>query len=250
MKNLRFTQTKNARLLEKINRIPGWIETKEALVLYNLARSLPQGATAVEIGSYQGKSTIWLGKALKRVKDSKLYSIDHHCGSPEKGESALTVNTWQQLNANIRKFGLSDLVFPIRKKSVEAASNFDSKIALLFIDGDHRPAAVAEDWRLWSKKINDGAWIVLHDATVLSGPWKIAKEKMLFSSYFRNIGMVGSMIYGRFCPTENLFVKIFCRLTNFFKYLFIISYVRIRKISWARSLKSLVLNFFHDFKKR
>lgn len=250
MKKLQFARTKNAQLLEKINRIPGWIETNEALLLYNLARNLPQGAAVVEIGSYQGKSTVWLGKALQRVENSRLYSIDHHCGSAEKGESALTVDTWRAFNANIQNFGLSKLVVPLRKKSIEAALAFNFKIDLLFLDGDHRPAAVAEDWRLWSKKLNDGAWVVLHDATVLPGPWKIARDKILFSPLFTEVGMKGSMIYGRQCPTDSHFAKLTRRLTNFFKYLFIISYVRIRKISWARSLKSLVLNFFHDFKKR
>ncbi len=250
MKLLKFKKIKNRQLLQSINRIPGWLEIKEALILYNLARALSRGAVAVEIGSYQGKSTVWLGKALKKVDFARLYSIDHHCGSPEKGESPRTVNTWQKFNQNLRKFHLTDLVVPIRKKSTDAVIDFKFNIDLLFIDGDHRPKAVAKDWQTWKGKLKNGAWVIFHDATVLPGPWKVARDNILFSSSFDKVKMTGSMIYGRQCLAGGYLEKGLRRLTNYFKYLFIISYVKMRRIIWVRNLKSLVLNFFYDCKKR
>ncbi len=250
MKRIRLNKSKNRKLINRINQINGWLDEKEALKLYEIARSLPPEAVIVEIGSYEGKSTVWLGKALRKNRTGKLYSVDHHIGSPEKGESEATVNTWEKFRQNINKFGLEETVTAIKKDSSWAVIDFDKRIDLLFIDGNHEFEEVDRDWRLWTKKLSENAWVVLHDATVLPGPWLVAKREVLLSSSFRRVGMKGSIIFGRLERKQGSFKKLFTRVINYLKYLYIISYVRMRKINWARNLKILTLNFFHDLKKR
>ncbi len=40
-------------------------DLREGEVLFHLARSLSKGSVAVEIGSWKGKSTAWLGKGIE-----------------------------------------------------------------------------------------------------------------------------------------------------------------------------------------
>src|SRR5262245_30143003 len=57
--------------------IPGWLSENEAIILYELARELPpEKPVAVEIGSWQGKSSLVLSKGMMGKAQPKLYCID------------------------------------------------------------------------------------------------------------------------------------------------------------------------------
>ena len=65
------------------NSIKGFIEDKEGEALYQYALEYSKKGNCLEIGSYCGKSALYIGSAVK--KNSKLlYSIDHHQGSEEQ----------------------------------------------------------------------------------------------------------------------------------------------------------------------
>src|SRR5688572_15498515 len=55
--------------------IPGWLTTTQAELLHEQARSLPDNATAVEMGSHQGRSTVVLAHALQE-RNGRLIAID------------------------------------------------------------------------------------------------------------------------------------------------------------------------------
>ena len=44
----------------------GWLNEAEGLLLYRLARNCSGKGVIVEIGSWKGRSTIWLGQARER----------------------------------------------------------------------------------------------------------------------------------------------------------------------------------------
>src|SRR5688572_30973126 len=54
----------------------------EGLALHEAARATPVDGPWLEIGSYCGKSAVYLGAAA-RERDTVLFSIDHHRGSEE-----------------------------------------------------------------------------------------------------------------------------------------------------------------------
>ena len=65
-----------------IDTIKGFLAEDEAQALYHYAgESLPLGPV-LEVGSYCGKSTIYLGLAAKD-QGSTVFALDHHRGSEE-----------------------------------------------------------------------------------------------------------------------------------------------------------------------
>lgn len=227
--------------------IEGWLSVHEGAFLYKLATNLPDRANIVEIGSFKGKSTIFLGSGLQSKKRGRLYAIDPHRGSPEFPEEHKKIDTYQEFLGNVRTAGLAKIVIPIRKKSTEAAA-INCPIGLLFIDGSHDYAAVKNDFLSLSKKIKKGGWIILHDATVLDGPWRVARQEILRSGNFRRVGMLGSMVFGQYWPRNNSLEKFFQILKNSAGYLFIISYVTMRKMPFPPILRKKISNFY--FKKK
>jgi len=77
----------------------------------------------------------------------------------------------------------------------------------------------------------------VHDVTSLPGPWQIAKKNIFFSPSFKKIGLVGSILFATFDQSKSLTIKLKNRFLNFFSYLFVICYVRMRK------MKKTISNF-------
>jgi predicted O-methyltransferase YrrM len=131
-----------------------------AWLLYGLTRSM-KPTTCVEIGSAQGKSTCFIGQALKRNGKGKLYAIDPH--SATNWNDSASVDTYSVIQANIREAGVSDQIEIVRSKSAEAAKGWNKKIDLIFIDGDHSYEGVKADWTLFLPHMSEFGFAVFHD---------------------------------------------------------------------------------------
>ena len=65
------------------DQVKGFLEKQEAESLYQFAKKYSSLGPCLEIGSYCGKSAVYLGAAVKE-NNQILYSIDHHKGSEEQ----------------------------------------------------------------------------------------------------------------------------------------------------------------------
>lgn len=118
----------------------------------------------VEIGVAEGASACALRQAMPR--DGVLTLID-----PYHLTRFRSLNTLQRAaHSAVRKFGSSRTVW-IQKFSHQAAQEWTSPIDLLFIDGDHDPAAVHKDWNEWSRFVVPGGLALFHDARVFENGW-------------------------------------------------------------------------------
>ena len=131
-----------------------------AWLLYGLARSL-KPKVCVEIGSARGKSACTVGMALRRNGGGKLYAIDPH--SPTNWNDTDSVDTFAIINQNLQKAGVTGFVEIVRKTSTEAARDWDKKIDLIFIDGDHSFEGVKADWELFLPHLGEFGVAVFHD---------------------------------------------------------------------------------------
>jgi len=66
-----------------IRNVKGFLDEDEGRCLYEIALKAGSLAPCLEIGSYCGKSTLYLGAAC-RENSGILFSIDHHRGSEEQ----------------------------------------------------------------------------------------------------------------------------------------------------------------------
>ena len=183
------------RVREITAKMGGWLAEGEGPLLYNLAKKCNKGVI-VEIGSWKGKSTIWLASGSKRGKKAEIYAIDPHIGSPEHHRMFGRVWTFEEFKKNIKKAGVADIIVPIVKKSEEAAKKFEKPVGLVFIDGAHEYDMVALDYGLWFPKLVEGGVMAFHDTILSPGPAKLVEERLCKSDYFKDVGFVGSITYG------------------------------------------------------
>lgn len=167
--------------------IDGWLTVDEAITLYELSRSLPDEAPlAVEIGSWQGKSSVCLARGLAGKRGPRLCCIDPFDASGD-GESAPTYG--QRADAvggrlrrafeqNLQAVGVQDMVEVRQGLSHEHATQWREPIDLLFLDGDHSYDAVRRDFADWAPKIRPGGYLVMHDVVhdVHEGPRRVVDE--------------------------------------------------------------------------
>ncbi len=178
--------------------VEGWLTREEGELLYRLASQCTGRGVIVEIGSYKGKSTIWLAKGSQAGAGVPVIAIDPHLGSEEHRPSpGEPVWTYDEFMANLRRAGVESLVQPVVATSQETAQHFDQSVELLFIDGDHRYEAVRADFDLWFPKLLEGGYLLMHDTIRWHGPRRVARESMYRSACFQHLGFVHSITFGQ-----------------------------------------------------
>jgi predicted O-methyltransferase YrrM len=159
---------------ELFERVKGFLDKTEGEALYALAREAGSRGPCLEIGSYCGKSTICIGTACRET-GSTLFSIDHHTGSEEQqpGEEyfdpdlfnyqTFQVDTLTTFRETLRQADLLDTVVPLVCQSHVAARCWDTRLALVFIDGGHAAETVRLDYRSWAHHVMPAGYLVIHD---------------------------------------------------------------------------------------
>lgn len=157
-----------------IDRIKGFLARDEAQALYDHALQASRLGPVLEIGSYCGKSTIYLGLAC-RAHNSTVFALDHHRGSEEhqRGEffhdpdlydsTEGIMDTFREFRRNISGAGLDDVVVPVVAGSESTARHWQTPLAMVFIDGGHSLEAALTDYRCWMPHLMRGGILAIHD---------------------------------------------------------------------------------------
>lgn len=148
--------------------IPGMITPDSGKFLYSLCYMQELQGDVVEIGSWQGRSTTFLARAVKESKNGNFFAIDHFGGNIGKEEFYKVDGSMNQLKMNfeknILKFGLSNTVNLLDMSNEEASDEFkDKTIRFLFIDGDHTEEGVKKDIELFFPRLVPGSIVVFDD---------------------------------------------------------------------------------------
>ena len=162
------------KLPESLSTTKGFLSNDEGEVLYKVAEMASNLGSILEIGSYCGKSTIYL--ALGCRKNNKIvFTIDHHKGSEEHqiGESfhdpdlvntqTGTIDSFSEFRKNISDPGVEDNIVPIVAKSSVVATAWQTPLAMIFIDGGHSLQAAMDDYRNWSQFLLRDGFLAIHD---------------------------------------------------------------------------------------
>lgn len=163
-----------AELSIDIESVKGFLAEDEANALYTYALQAAPRAPVLEIGSYCGKSTVYLGTACQRG-GGLLYALDHHRGSEEHqlGEeyhdpdlfdaTAGRMDSFREFRNTLYRAGLEDTVVPIVASSELASRHWSTPLAMVFIDGGHSMEAAMTDYRSWAGHIVTGGILAIHD---------------------------------------------------------------------------------------
>lgn len=156
------------------NSIKGFLADDEGDALYQFAQSVAGVGPCLEIGSYCGKSTVYIGSACKQT-GNVLFAVDHHRGSEEHqaGEeyhdsdlvdgSNNRVNSFPMFQRTLRLAALEENVIPIVTDSRLLARHWRMPLGMVFIDGGHSHESAMHDCVEWSKHILRGGVLAIHD---------------------------------------------------------------------------------------
>lgn len=157
-----------------IHTVKGFLDPVEGEALYQHALAAAQSGPLLEVGSYCGKSTVYLGAACK-ARETLLYAVDHHRGSEEHqpGEeyhdNALYDARYEHLDSfpsfrhTLKRAELENTVVPIVAPSVLAARYWNTPLSMVFIDGGHSMTAALDDYRSWAGHVIRGGLLAIHD---------------------------------------------------------------------------------------
>jgi MMP 1-O-methyltransferase len=163
-----------ARLLAVARAAKGFMPDDEGVALHDAARAATALGPLLEIGTYCGKSAVFLGAAA-RAGGTVLFTVDHHRGSEENQAGwdhhdpdvvdARTgrMDTLPFFRRTIEEAGLEDVVVAVVGHSVRVARAWRTPVAFLFIDGGHAEEIAMADYEHWSRHVMPGGTLAIHD---------------------------------------------------------------------------------------
>jgi MMP 1-O-methyltransferase len=193
---------------EFASKVKGYMAEDEGKALFELALEAASFGPCLEIGSFCGKSAVYLGTACK-IKGVTLFTIDHHTGSEEQQPGQLyfdpeiyderkgEIDSFPLLRETLRKADLENTVVPMVTWSKVAARNWTTPLGLVFIDGGHSYEAALMDYLCWYEHLVPGGYLIFHD--IYSDPTKGGQapyevyKKAIASLQFDEMPMVNSL---------------------------------------------------------
>jgi MMP 1-O-methyltransferase len=162
------------QLLAAARSAKGFMPDDEGLFLFEQALHAGRNGPLLEVGTYCGKSAIYLGAAA-RLSGSTAFTVDHHRGSEENQagwehhdptlvDAELGVmDTLPVFRRTIALAGLEDEVVAVVGRSATVARHWRAPLALLFIDGGHGEEPAHTDYESWVPRVAPDGLLLIHD---------------------------------------------------------------------------------------
>ncbi len=166
--------TIDAHLLAVARAARGFMPDDEGLALHDAGLAGAAVGPLLEVGSYCGKSAVYLGAAALAT-GTVLVTVDHHRGSEEnqagwEHHDATVVDprtgrmdTLPFLRRTIEDAGLEDVVVAVVGQSTTVAALWGTPLGLLFVDGGHALDVAMADYDAWASHVAPGGLLAIHD---------------------------------------------------------------------------------------
>jgi predicted O-methyltransferase YrrM len=186
----------------------GFMPPGEGEALCAAAAAYASVGPIVEIGTYCGKSTIYLAAAAEQA-GQVVITVDHHRGSEENqagweyhdlslvDPAVGLLDTLPSFRSTLAPTGLEPHVIAIVGRSAQVARYWQQPIGMLFIDGGHTDAAATADYEGWAPRITPGGALAIHDvfpdpADGGRPPYEIYLRAMACGA-FKEVSVTGSL---------------------------------------------------------
>ena len=179
------------------------------------AAAILPAAPMLEVGSYCGRSTVWLGDAAER-SGRVLFAVDHHRGSEENQAGwehhdtevvdprTGKMDTLPFFRAAMYDGGLEDSVIALVGRSPVVAAVWTTPLSFLFIDGGHGEEPARLDYEGWTPHVAHGGTLAIHDvfpdpADGGRPPYEQIYVPAIESGRFEEVSVTGSLRVLRRC---------------------------------------------------
>jgi predicted O-methyltransferase YrrM len=152
----------------------GFMPDDEGIALHDVALEAGRLGPLLEIGTYCGKSAVYLGAAARAAR-TVLFTVDHHRGSEENQAGwehhdtevvdprTGRMDTLPFFRRTIEDAGLEDAVIAVVGPSLPIADAWRTPLGFLFIDGGHAEDVAMADYERWSPHVMPGGTLAIHD---------------------------------------------------------------------------------------
>ncbi len=166
-----------ADLLDHATRAKGFMPPDEGALLHRAALERAPHGPLLEVGTYCGKSAIYLAAAAREAagETGVVFTVDHHRGSEENqagwehhdtslvdAESGL-MDTLPVFRRTLERAGLEDQVVALVGRSTTVSAHWRTPVSLLFIDGGHAEEHAQNDYSGWARWVMPDGCLVIHD---------------------------------------------------------------------------------------
>jgi predicted O-methyltransferase YrrM len=186
----------------------GFMPPPEGQALFETAAAYAGVGPIAEIGTYCGKSTIYLAAAASQA-GQVVVTIDHHHGSEENQpgweyhDPAMVdpatgrLDTLPHFRSTLSAAGLEEHVIAVVGWSAAVSRLWRTPLGMLFIDGGHTDAAAVTDYEGWAPWVALGGALAIHDvfpdpADGGQAPLRIYR-RALESGAFAEVRVTGSL---------------------------------------------------------
>ena len=180
--------------------VEGHLSEKEIKFLALLAACPTAKGEVLEIGSFRGKSTIVLAKGATLTDRVHVVAVDP-LSSPSITDPHINSEktSLTAFRDNLKSAGVEGFVEFHQKYSSELAGDWNRKIRLLWIDGDHTLSGTKTDFSMFSRFLSDGAIVAIQDVLHgFEGCISVFMEDILLSDNFGPAGVCGSLGWGQY----------------------------------------------------
>jgi predicted O-methyltransferase YrrM len=146
----------------------------EGLALHHAGLAGAAVGPLLEIGSWCGKSAVYLGDAAEQA-GSVLFCVDHHRGSEENQagwehhDPGLVdprtgrIDTLPFFRHTVAEAGLEATVVAVVGDSTLVAAHWRTPLGMVFIDGGHGREPAHADYEAWAPLVTHGGLLAIHD---------------------------------------------------------------------------------------
>lgn len=175
-------QPRSASIRRFAAETPGFLSEEEGDALVAVARRAGGSGLGplVEVGAYQGRSTLFLAAGLARAieagaAETLLFSVDHHRGSEEMQAGWAhhdpelvdprtgRMDSLPRFRRHLERAGAEALVAAVVGDSPAVASCWRAPLSLVFVDGGHGEQAAWADYLGWERHLPTGGLLAFHD---------------------------------------------------------------------------------------
>jgi MMP 1-O-methyltransferase len=161
-------------LLAAAESAPGFLPADEGRALYDAARAVAVAGPLLEVGSWLGKSALYLAAAARET-GRQVVTVDHHRGSEEHqagweyhdpslvDPACGRIDTLPGFRRTVVDAGAEDVVVAVVGRSEVVAALWSTPLALLFLDGSHTEESARRDQDAWVGSLAVGGTLAIHD---------------------------------------------------------------------------------------
>lgn len=179
-------------------RTEGMISFDEAQLLYRMAKEVRSGCI-IEVGSYRGRSAVFLGRGSRDGSKVPVFAVDPHKSFVGVLGGIFGPSDRVAFYRAMLDNGCGEVVSLINLSSEDFAQSWSEPVSLLWIDGDHSYEGVKRDFQSWHPHVRVNALIAFDDATDPQlGPRKLIDE-LVAAGGFEQVASVGKVAVIRAC---------------------------------------------------